>query len=127
MFVVTSYYAAVLAMLFLVLSARVIVARRESRTQFGSGSNAALERRMRVHANFAEYAPFGLLLLALAELRGISVLWLHAMGGLLAIGRVVHAIGVSRPQTDELGRVIGMSGTLIAIAGTSALIVVSGR
>lgn len=74
---VTAPYAAALAIVFLVLSVRVIVLRRARAIGFGSTDNPELERRVRVHANFAEYTPFALLLLAMAELRGAPALWLH--------------------------------------------------
>ena len=120
---VTPWYAAALAVLFLFLSVRVIIARRLGDVGFGSPSGSDLERRVRVHANFAEYTPFALLLLGMAELRGASVLWLHAAGLCLLLGRLTHAIGVSRGQTDELGRILGMTGSQTAILIGAILIV----
>ena len=43
--------------------------RRRGRISFGSGDNDELERRIRTHAHFADYTPFTLLLLMMAELR----------------------------------------------------------
>ncbi len=64
---ITAFYAALLAVLFLVLSFRVIGVRRGQRVEIGDGGDKELLRRMRVHANFAEYVPLALVLLALAE------------------------------------------------------------
>ena len=64
---ITALYASLLAPLFILLSVRVIGARRSARVPVGDGGNTVLLRRMRVQANFAEYVPFALLLMALAE------------------------------------------------------------
>ncbi len=77
---ITAFYAALLAVLFLFLSVRVIGWRRERRVEFGHGDDIELLRRMRVHANFAEYVPFTLLLMALAESMAPPHLLLHLAG-----------------------------------------------
>ena len=64
---ITAVFAALLAPLFLVLSYRVIKLRGSTRTALGDGGNPELLRRMRVQANFAEYAPLALVLIGLAE------------------------------------------------------------
>lgn len=117
-------YAAALAILFMILSLRVIAARRGRRVGFGSGGDADLERRIRVHANFAEYVPFALLILAMAELRGAPALWLHLAAALLLAGRVAHAFGVSRTHTDDWGRILGMAGSQTAILIGAVLLLV---
>jgi len=67
---ITPLYAALLALVFLVLSFRVIFVRRGERISLGDGENPALRARVRVHANFAEYTPLALLLMLMAELLG---------------------------------------------------------
>ncbi len=67
---IVPFYAALLALLFMVLSVRVMRERGRARVAIGTGGNIALERRIRVHGNFAEYVPLALLLLAFMELRG---------------------------------------------------------
>lgn len=120
---VTAPYAAALALLFLALRVRVIVLRRTGAIGFVSAYNPELERRVRVHANFAEYTPFALLLLAMAELRDAPAPWLHAGCALLLAGRLAHAIGLSRPATDNLGRILGMTGSQSAIVIGAGLLV----
>jgi uncharacterized membrane protein YecN with MAPEG domain len=63
---ITALYAALLTMLFVVLSVRVIAMRRGSGAALGDGGNPELLRRIRVQGNFAEYVPLGLVLLRLA-------------------------------------------------------------
>lgn len=120
---VTACYAALLALLFLVLSFRVIRQRYRARVAVGTGGDPRLERAVRVHANFAEYVPFVLLLVLLAELLGTPAWWLHTLGAALVIGRVFHAYGVSRTPETLVFRQIGMVltfSTLAAAALTTA-------
>ena len=119
---IVPYYAALLALLFVTLAYRVISARRTERVAIGTGQSRVLERRMRVHANFAEYVPFALLLLAMAELRGANPLPLNLLCGVLVIGRVVHAWGVSRDPEDTRFRVAGMAATFAVLAGAAIVI-----
>ncbi len=116
---IVPYYAAVLALVFVALSVNVIKGRRERRVAIGVSGAGDLERRVRAHGNFAEYAPFALLLIAMAELRGTPPLVLHALCASLLLGRLVHAWGVSRTDEDLRVRVAGMAATFAAIAGAA--------
>ncbi len=117
-------YAALLAALFIVLSVRVIGQRRRVQAAIGDAGDAALARAIRVHANFAEYVPLALLLLWMLESAGGAALLLHALGALLLVARVVHALGVSNVSEDLRLRVVGMTGTfaVIAIAALALLV-----
>lgn len=64
---ITTGYAALLALLLLALSMRVVDGRRRFGVNLGDGGNAAMQRRIRAHANFIEYVPLLLILLALLE------------------------------------------------------------
>lgn len=90
---VTSIYAGLLALLFIALSWRVIAFRRGERVSLGDGDSKDLRQRARAHGNFAEYTPFGLILLACVELQGAPVLAVHLLGLMLLIGRGLHARG----------------------------------
>ncbi|MEH8130210.1 MAPEG family protein [Aeromonas veronii] len=50
-------YAALLALLFVLLSIRTIRTRHSRKVALGHGDDPAMLRAMRVHANFAEYDP----------------------------------------------------------------------
>jgi len=123
---VTPLYAAVLGVLFVALSVRVIVARRSRRLAFGAGGEPGMERRIRIHANFAEYTPLALILLFMAESLGAAALWLHLLGASLLAGRLAHAVLLSFERTDNLGRILGMTGSQVAILGGAILIAVQG-
>ncbi|MFA5949544.1 MAG: MAPEG family protein [Hyphomicrobium sp.] len=111
---ITAFYASLLAFLFLWLSVRVVAARREARVEIGVGESADLLRRARVHANFAEYVPIALILMALAESGKAPLPVVHVIGVVLVAGRAVHAYGLSQ-RTLKL-RVAGMMLTFAAIA-----------
>lgn len=109
-------YAPLLAVLFVVLSVRTLRLRRQLRIPIGDSGDPRLKRAMRVHANFAEYVPFTLLLVLLAEMQGAPAALLHAACASLLIGRLSHALGVSRTDENYRYRVLGMALTFVAIA-----------
>lgn len=121
---ITAFYAALLAALFLVLSARVIGWRRTQRVELGDGGERELLRRMRVHANFAEYVPFTLLLMALAESMTPPRPLLHLVGVVLICARLIHAYGLSQTPHILRYRVLGMTLTFAAL-GIAALLCLS--
>lgn len=96
------------------LAYRVTVYRRRFGVGIGSGSAAGeqenkqvLSRAIRAHANAVEYLPIAILLLALAELTGMTALWLHGLGIVLLVSRVLHAWGLSHSSGKSLGRFWG--------------------
>jgi hypothetical protein len=125
---ITGLYAGLLTLVFVVLSFRVIKQRRQARVGIGSGDDALLLRRMRVHANFAEYVPLALLLMALLESQRANAVLLHGLGSALVVGRLVHAVGVSQAKENFNLRVTGMILTFsVLITGSLACLVLSGR
>jgi uncharacterized membrane protein YecN with MAPEG domain len=118
-------YAALLGLLYLALSLRAVRARRAARKAIGPLGDETLDRHVRVHANFAEYAPFVLLLLAFAELREAPEGLLHiACAGLVA-GRVGHAWGVSQTPENFRFRKYGMMATFFALVVAVTLLLAS--
>jgi len=115
MLIVTSIIAAVLTAVFIGLSFNVIGLRRKNKVGLGSGGNEDLERAIRAQGNFAEYVPFGLILLACLELNG-AAWWLVAIPGVtLIIGRLIHAIGINTPPPDFSKRILGMKFTFLTL------------
>ena len=118
MLLVTSVIASLLTIIFVKLSFAVIGLRRKNKVGLGSGGHEDLERAIRTQGNFAEYVPFGIILVACLELNG-APWWLVAIPGIaLIIGRLIHAKGMNIPPPDFSQRVLGMKftfGTLIAL------------
>ena len=122
---ITPSYAALLALLFMILSYRTIALRRKLRVAIGDGRRPELQRAMRVHANFAEYVPLALLLIYFFEQQTGSGLWTHVFCVALLAGRVLHAYGVSQPSENFRFRVGGMFLTLSVIMVSSLALVVT--
>jgi uncharacterized membrane protein YecN with MAPEG domain len=117
-------YAALFALLFVVLSLRVAGMRRQMRVGIGSGGDRILERRIRVQGNFAEYVPFSLLLLAFLELQGQPKWWVHVLCVLLILARLVHAYGVSQEPEDIRMRASAMIITMGVLVSTAISLLV---
>jgi uncharacterized protein len=109
------FYAALNALILLVLSMRVVQARVRTETPIGDGGKPEMAAPLRAHANSAEYMPMALILLwALASPLGRSIWVIHGMGATFTIGRILHAIGLSGSTGPSSLRFIGMVLTWIA-------------
>jgi uncharacterized protein len=101
-------YAAVLAIFFVVLSIRTIRQRRQLKINLGDAGNKDMQRAVRVHANFAEYVPLGLLMIYLVEQSGVYAWFVHLLCMGLLVGRLSHAYGVGQQRENFAFRVTGM-------------------
>ena len=121
---VTPLYAGLLTVLLMVLSFRVVKARRAARVSLGVGGDPALERAVRAHGNFVEYVPLGLLLILLAELNGAGPWLLHLLGLMLLVGRLLHAWGLGRTGGVSFGRYWGtlLTWLMILLSGLLNLV-----
>jgi uncharacterized membrane protein YecN with MAPEG domain len=125
---ITGLYASLLGLLFLLLSIYVIKQRRANVVSLGDGDIDSLQKATRAHGNFAEYAPFCLILLLVAEMTSSAEVFLHICGILLLYGRAAHAYGLVTKSGPSFGRVSGMLATfasLALLAGWNLYIVVS--
>lgn len=104
---ITALYAGLLALLFLVLSIRVVQRRGAAGINLGDGGDPALNRRIRAHANFAEYVPLLLILLALLEGGGAPAWLLHALGIALVAARLGHGYALAFARHFPPGRMVG--------------------
>lgn len=121
---ITSLYAGVLAILFLALSARVVAVR--GRVSLGDGGDPVVLRRMRGHANFAEYVPLILLMMALLEFQHVAAWQLHALGATLVVARLLHGIALSFTEKWRFGRFFGTVLTFTLLGTCGVLCVVQG-
>ncbi|MBI0536177.1 hypothetical protein D9599_11385 [Roseomonas sp. KE2513] len=112
---VTLLYAGVLGLGFVALSLRVIRARGRARVSLGTGGDAALERAVRAHGNFAEYVPLALVLMLAAEVSGGASWPLHLAGASLLAGRLLHALALRMDEVDFRLRAAGMALTFLAL------------
>lgn len=119
---IVAVYAAVLGLVFIALSIMTIRTRREKQISLGTGDDETLLKRMRAHANFAEYVPMALMLIAGAAITGSHAWFVHACGIALIAGRLSHVWAI---YTGTIRfRVYGMVATFVVIIATSLRILV---
>lgn len=111
---ITTLYALPLAVMALVLWADVTRTRAAMGISIGDAGDGKLLLRIRRHANFIETVPLALILLALAETRGVDVVWLHSAGALVVVGRSLHALGLKVNNPSHPLRILGNSAGLFA-------------
>ncbi len=112
---VFALYAALNAIIILVLAFLVSRARNKHKVGIGDGGHPGLLLAQRAHGNAIEYVPIVLiLLLTLASLKA-SIILIHVIGALLTFGRILHAIGLSRSSAVSVGRAGGILLTWIAL------------
>ena len=111
---ITLLTAGFCGILLIILSALVIKIRFSSHISIGDQGNTQLQTRIRTQANFAEYVPIALILMAIIESSGGSELWLKIAGIVLVLSRVLHAIGMPLKAPNPY-RLLGVVGTFILI------------
>lgn len=111
---VTLTAAALAALINIWLATRVGQVRGSEKVSIGDGGNDKVVRRMRAHANFTEFTPFVLILIAGIELAAGTSVWLWAVAGLYMVGRIAHGIGMDEGKP---GRGVGIGVTLLTLAG----------
>lgn len=121
---ITSLYAGALALIYLALTFRVIAFRRANRVSLGDADSKDLRQRSRGHANFAEYTPIGLILLACVELQGAPSIATHLLGAALFFGRLLHAMAFWVHPMNFTYRTIGMLLTtgMIGVSGAGLML-----
>jgi uncharacterized membrane protein YecN with MAPEG domain len=103
----TALYAGLIGLLLVVLAALVSRLRRKLMIGIGDGGSREMQRSIRAHANAVEWAVPALVLLLVAELNRAPLLLVHGCGIAIVVGRVLHAIGLSRNAGVSFGRLVG--------------------
>lgn len=118
-------YVGLNTLIILVLLVLVIRQRRIHKCALGDGGHSSLILAIRAHANAVEVIPVTLVgLVALASV-GAPALVVHALGIILTLGRVLHAYGLSGKSGPSFGRMSGMLLSLVALALTGVICVMS--
>ena len=109
--------------LLLVLSVLVTRQRQRHKVVIGDGGVPALTQAIRAFGNATEYVPAALIGLVVLALAGAAPLLIHSIGVILFVGRVLHAVGLSRSSGASWPRAVGVLATWIAyIAAAAALL-----
>ena len=125
---ITAVYAAIFALIFVALSGWIVAGRVRGNALFGDGGNQELQKKIRIQANFAEYVPFALLLIALLEARGAGPVFINLLLIVLLVARTAHRIGMLAPQNSpqQFGcRGGGIAATLGVIVVTALALIVT--
>jgi uncharacterized membrane protein YecN with MAPEG domain len=124
--VITPMYAGLLGIILLVLSIRVVaVVRAKGKILYGDGGDPDFATVVRGQANFIEYVPLTLILIAFAEAGGTSASWIHVMGIALVVGRIMHPFGLTnKPGIDPL-RFVGINLTWLTLLAASVFVLVN--
>jgi len=121
---ITSLYAALLGLILIFLSVKIIQNRRSSKISLGDKGDIFLQNKIRAHGNFTEYTPIFLIMLILVEFAGLNKYFIHLFGIIFIIGRASHAYGITLAETKSknfLFRQAGMFCTFLCL-GSLALI-----
>lgn len=112
---ITAFYAALIGLLLIFLSVKVIRQRLNKKIGIGDNGDSDIARAIRVQANLVEYAPIALLLLFFCENSGMDPRLVHTFGIVLVIARIAHATGLSKSAGTSKARVVGTLGTFLTI------------
>jgi uncharacterized membrane protein YecN with MAPEG domain len=113
MFTAVAPYAALLAILYIVLVAQVGAARKGN-PSIGPGDDRLLVADRR-HMNFVENVPLALLLIAFVEADGAAKWWVHVLCIALVAGRIAHPFGIDPARMNHPARSIGAGLTLLVM------------
>ncbi len=116
---ITALYASLAGLLLLFLSFRVVRWRMKMSVCLGDGGQENLLRAQRTQANFIEYVPIALILLAVAESQGLPGWLLQTAGAILVLARLLHAWGLSQSSVRSFGRFWGTLLTWVVILALS--------
>jgi uncharacterized membrane protein YecN with MAPEG domain len=122
---ITSAYLGILALLYLVLGLQVSRLRRGNKVLFGDGGNIQLRSAIRAHANFVEYVPIIVLMIAMLEMSGMPAMRVHLLMGALLVARLLHPLGMyvgPRTLQFQICRVGGISLTLLVMLAAALLL-----
>jgi uncharacterized protein len=122
---ITAAYLGILALLYAVLGLQVSRLRRGNRVLFGDGDNIKLRSAIRAHANFSEYVPIIVLMVAMLEMSGLPGMRVHLLMGALLVARLLHPLGMyvgPRTWQFQICRVGGILLTILVLISSAVLL-----
>jgi uncharacterized membrane protein YecN with MAPEG domain len=109
--VISAIAAGVLIIGQMGLMLAVALRRRSAKVALGS-DDPTLLRLVRRHGNYAENAAIFVASLALLEMMGAARPFVIGLAALFILGRLLHAIGLSQPNTVNIWRISGVFATV---------------
>ena len=121
---ISPLYVGVFALLLIVLGIMVIRLRARHKVHFGDGGRVDLKIATRIHGNFIEYVPLGLLVIVLVEAAGYGPYWVHGLGLAFIAARLAHAQGLTSRKQPSPGRIAGVLLTF-AVLGVGGVLLIA--
>ena len=115
--------AGLLGLLAVTLTVSVGRLRMQKKIYLGDGGDPEMLVAIRAHGNFMEYVPLCLLLIYIVS-DFYSFWYVAVLSLVLLLSRALHAGGLL--GFIPLGRTLGAAGTTLALAVTSAMLIMSG-
>ena len=120
---ISTLYAAILGLLFVPATAYVGFYRAQNKILLLDGGDQELARRIRAQGNFIETVPLAVILIILMEYNGAGATWLHSLGLILVVSRVMHYLTIATNPANTAPRALGMLGSLgVYVAAASWLL-----
>ena len=122
---ITSLYTALLALILIFLSIKIIQNRRSSKISLDENGDDFLQRKIRAHGNFIEYAPIFLIMLLLVKINGFDKYFIHFFGIIFIIGRALYAYGITIAEIRDknfLFRQAGMFCTFFCLSSLALIL-----
>ncbi len=117
--------AGILGLIFFALTCWVVAERNKTKQMLGDGGRKELEIAIRAHANFAEFVPLILILMAFIAGQNISPGFLAVLCGALVLARILHPLGI-RILKPNVPRAVGATLTwLVLLACSISAIILS--
>lgn len=120
---ITPFFAAIFAVIYVILSLGVIKHRLGKKVSLGSGQDPQLEKAIRIQGNFAEYVPFALLLMWFLEIIAYEHTLVLILGTALLLARLAHVVGMREPKKYFIFRQLGALITFVVLLISAARLI----
>ena len=100
----TPIYAAILGLILVYLSWRVVNLRNKYQIKRGDGGHEELMGTVRAQENLIEYLPTALVMMLMVELQGFSDWVIHMLGIVFVLARLLHLKGIHDPPGASKAR-----------------------
>lgn len=117
-------WGGLLVLLLFTLSGAAAGRRRHHRIAMGDGGQPDLAVAVRAFGNAAEYIPAGLCCLIMLAMLDTPVSLIHAVGGMMFTGRLVHALAMINRHGLSMARGLGMTLTWLSLLVSGVALIV---
>jgi uncharacterized membrane protein YecN with MAPEG domain len=115
----------ILFLLYQILAVNVIMYRRNNKISLGDSSDNILLRKIRMHGNFAEYAPFGIFTIFLLEYNSVGFTPTILVASAFILSRFLHPYSLSTHNKLGALRPVSMALTFTSITVGLVMLVFS--